>query len=134
MISSTGHMKEETNVWLSQAKEHYDDALYLFGGSRYSMAVYCCHQSLEKILKACIVEYKSIVPPKIHNLDTLARQAGLDLSSEKLEDLAEITRHFWRVRYPDFRKYIYTTKEKAEPTINKTKELYLWISNTLPRQ
>lgn len=127
-------MKEETNVWLSQAKEHYDDALYLFEGSRYSMAVYCCHQALEKLLKACVVEYKSIVPPKIHNLDTLARQAGLALSSEKLEDLAEITRHFWRVRYPDFRKYVYTTKEKVEPTIAKTKEFFLWISNTLHQQ
>lgn len=121
-------MKEETKPWLLQAKEHYDDALYLYDGSRYSMAVYCCHQALEKILKAAIVEFANQIPPKIHNLDALARQSTLSFSDQILEDLAEITRHFWRVRYPDFQQYTYTSKETVESTITKTKELYLWIS------
>ncbi|TAL41280.1 MAG: HEPN domain-containing protein, partial [Methylovulum sp.] len=68
-ICYTHLMKEETKPWLLQAKEHYDDALYLYDGSRYSMAVYCCHQALEKILKAAIVEFANQIPPKIHNLD-----------------------------------------------------------------
>jgi len=41
-------MKEETKNWLDQAKEHFDDMEYLYNGSRYSMAVYCAHQALEK--------------------------------------------------------------------------------------
>ncbi|MBI3955876.1 HEPN domain-containing protein [Candidatus Gottesmanbacteria bacterium] len=126
-------MKAETGVWFAQAKEHYEDAQYLYDGSRYSMAVYCCHQTLEKILKACIVEYKDTLPPKIHKLDTLAEQSGLDMSPEWLADLAEITRHYWRVRYPDFRQYVYTSKEKIDPTVTKTKEIYLWILNRLNR-
>lgn len=121
-------MKSETKFWIDQAKEQYDDALYLYDGSRYSMAVYCCHQALEKILKAAIVEFAGKTPPKSHNLDALARETTLPFEEPWLTDLAEITRHFWRVRYPDFQQYVYTSKEKVEPTIQKTKELYLWIS------
>ena len=120
-------MKEESQNWLVQAEEHYEDALYLYQGSRYSLSVYSCHQALEKILKASIVEFANRLPSKSHNLDALARESTLDLPSTWYEDLAEITRHFWRVRYPDFQKYIYTTKERVEPTMTKTQEIYLWI-------
>lgn len=88
---------------------------------------------LEKLLKAAIVQFANVVPPKIHNLDALARQTTLDFPDRWYEDLAEITRHFWRVRYPDFRKYVYTTKEKVEPTLSKTKEVYTWILSKLNR-
>ena len=47
------------------------------------------------------------------------------------EDLAEITRHFWRVRYPDFRKYMYTNKESVEPTVVNSRKIYLWVSQQL---
>lgn len=124
-------MKKEAKSWLAQAQEHFDDALYLYNGSRYSMAVYCCHQALEKILKACIVEFTNTAAPKIHNLDALAKQSTLLFSPTWLEDLAEITRHFWRVRYPDFQTYTYTSKEKITPTIEKTKEVYSWILQQL---
>ena len=124
-------MKEETKMWLDQAKEHYDDAFYLYKGSRYSAAVYSCHQALEKLLKACIVEFKNKVPGKIHQLDRLATEAGLDLPKRWDEDLAEITRHFWKVRYPDFRRFVYTNKEKARPTVEKTKEIFIWVSKKL---
>lgn len=120
-------MKDETKTWLEQAKEHYNDMNYLFDGSRYSMSVYCAHQALEKLLKAAIVEFSSAPPSKIHNLDALARQSKLELPESWYEDLSEITRHFWRVRYPDFQAYVYTSKNKVQPTIDKTKEIYLWI-------
>ena len=122
-------MKEETQPWLLQAEEHYQDAFYLYEGSRYSLAVYSCHQALEKILKAAVVEFANQLPPKSHNLDALAKESSLEFPPGWHEDLAEITRHFWRVRYPDFQKYVYTSKEKAEPTVSKTREIYLWIKD-----
>ena len=124
-------MKQETQVWWHLAKEHFDNALFLYNGSRYSLAVYCCHQALEFILKAAIVEFEEEVPPKIHNLDALARATKIDFPPSWYEDLAEITRHYWRVRYPDFRQYVYTSKEKIQPTIDKTKEVFIWILNKL---
>ena len=127
-------MKPETNNWLMQAKEHYQDMEYLYKGSRYSMAVYCAHQALEKILKAAIVELAGTAPPKMHKLDELAKLSGLRMPGLWPEDLAEITRHFWRVSYPDFQTYTYSSKVKVKPTIYKTREVYLWISERLNRQ
>lgn len=127
-------MKEETKFWLNQSEEHLKDAIYLFEGRRYSATVYYCHQALEKILKAAIVEFKNKVPPKIHQLERLAKEAGLKLPKDWDEDLAEITRHYWRVRYPDFRRFVYTSKEKARPTFEKTKEVYQWILKKLNQQ
>lgn len=124
-------MKAESTNWLKLAREHYEDALYLFSGGRYSLCVYCCHQALEMILKGAIVEFVGKVPPKIHSLDLLARETSLTLPAKWYEDLAEITRHYWRVRYPDFRQFVYTSKDKVEPTLTKTKEVFLWISNKL---
>lgn len=124
-------MKPETKNWLDQAKEHFDDMEYLYNGSRYSMAVYCAHQTLEKILKAAIVELTNTVPPKMHKLDELAKLSSLKMPKIWYESLAEITRHFWRVRYPDFQAFTYTSKAKIKPTIDKTKEVYLWILKQL---
>lgn len=124
-------MKEETTNWLLQAKEHLEDAEYMYSGHRYSMCVYCYHQALEKILKAAIVEYANKLPSKIHNLDTLARETGLKFMDNDLEDLAEITRHFWRVRYPDFQRYVYTNKKVIEPTVVKSRKIYLWVLQQL---
>lgn len=124
-------MKKETDVWVKQAQEHYDDALYLFDGGRYGLAVYSCHQAIEKLLKAAIVEFANQTPPKIHNLDALARQTTLAYPNTWSEKLAEVTRHFWRVRYPDFRTYVYTSKETAEPTMLILKEVYPWILSKL---
>ena len=124
-------MKEEANLWLTQAQEHFDDAIYLFNGSRYSLAVYCCHQALEKILKAVIVEKLNQVPSKSHNLDALARESQLEIPSDWYTDLAEITRFFWRVRYPDLQQVSLSSKEKVQPTIDKTKEVFVWIKTQL---
>lgn len=124
-------MKEETTLWLNQANEHLEDAQYLFDGSRYSMSVFCAHQALEKILKACIIEFASKIPPKSHNLDALGRDTRIALPESWYADLAEITRHFWRVRYPDFRRYSYTNKESVQPTLDKTKEVFQWILKQL---
>lgn len=127
-------MKKETKLWLKQAEENYQDALYLYEGSRYSSSVFLCHQALEKILKACVVEFAHKVPSKVHQLDRIAKEAKLELPKNWPRELAEITRHFWRVRYPDFRRYVYTNKKAAEPTVSKTKEIYLWILKKLNRQ
>ena len=127
-------MKPEADVWLAQAKEHFADMQYLYEGRRYSMAVYCAHQTLEKLIKAAIVEKTSVLPPKLHKLDQLAKQSTLSFPDTWYEDLAEITRHFWRVRYPDFQHYVYTSQEKVLPTIEKTKEVYLWILQQLSQQ
>lgn len=125
-------MKDEVKIWFSQAEEHFDDMILLYKNRRYSLTVYCAHQALEMILKAAIVAFVNKIPPKSHNLDRLFEETKLKPLSQKwLEELAAVTRHYWKVRYPDFRRYTYTSREKIEPTVNFTKEVYQWVKNKL---
>ena len=127
-------MKDEAKLWLDQAEEHYKDMEYCYNGARFSLAIYSCHQTLEKLLKACIVENVGIVPPKNHQLENLAVQAKLAMTENQLKELALLTGHFWKVRYPDFRKHMYGDRKTVDQIVSKTKELYLWISKKLDRK
>lgn len=117
----------EANRWLEQAKEHWKDVNWLLEGRRYSACLYFCHQTLEKALKGAIVQIQGKIPSKSHHLDSLAKESGIKISEDWFADLAEITKHFWRVRYPDYQKAVYTSKVKIMPTYLKTKEIYLWL-------
>ena len=125
---SVSKLKPESVLWIEQSKEHWKDVQWLIEGRRYSASLYSCHQTLEKLIKAAIVENKNKIPSKGHQLESLIRESGTELPKKSwYEDLAEITRHFWRVRYPDFRRHVYTTKAAVSPTYEKTKEIYLWL-------
>lgn len=125
-------MKEESKIWFLQAEEHFDNMEFLYKNSRYSLSVYCAHQALEMILKAAIVEFVSQVPPKSHNLDHLLELTTLPpVTNNWYEELAVVTKHYWRVRYPDYRKSVYTSKEKVTPTITLTREIFLWVKDKL---
>ncbi|NCO88364.1 hypothetical protein AUK04_02910 [Candidatus Roizmanbacteria bacterium CG2_30_33_16] len=125
-------MKKETLVWFNQAKIHFSDAIFMYENRRYSGAVYFCHQALEKILKAAIVEKANKIPPKSHALEYLLKLSKLKPEQTEWSiALAEITRHFWQVRYGDYRQYKFTTRQKVEPTINFTKLIFLWVKKQL---
>lgn len=124
-------IKPETALWLDQAKQHWKDAVWLMEGRRYSACLYSCHQTLEKAIKAAVVENANKIPSRGHQLESLAREANLELPDGWNEKLAEITRHFWRVRYPDFRRAVYTNKERVSPTYAQTEEIYLWLTKKL---
>lgn len=133
-IARKTKLGEETKLWLQQTKEHWEDANWLLEGRRYSACLYYCHQTLEKVLKGAILERKNIIPPKGHKLEILALKSGLPLSDVWVENLAEITRHFWRVRYPDYQQAVYTNKEKIMPVFMQTKEIYVWILKNLSKK
>lgn len=125
-------MKKEAKIWFDQAEEHFSDAIFMYENGRYSGAVFFCHQALEKILKAAIIEFANQIPPKSHALEYLLKKSKLQVEEKDWPELlAEITRHFWRARYSDYRRFEYTTKEKVLPTVNSTKKIYLWVKQQL---
>lgn len=124
-------MLKETKVWLNLADEHFKDADLLFKHRHFSGCVYFCHQTLEKILKACIVEFVRKIPPKHHDLDRLAEATKIDFLKKYHKQLKLLTRDFWNVRYADFRKYKYDIKTKVEPIFVLTKEVYLCLKKKL---
>jgi len=126
-------MKVDAKIWYEQAEEHIKDAEFCLGGARYGLALYCYHQALEKMLKAAIVEFANKIPPKSHQLDFLLKETQLPVVTiQWFEELATITQHFWRVRYPDIRlTNAYSSKEKINTIVRSFEEVYLWVKNKL---
>lgn len=126
-------MKVDTKVWYEQAEEHIKDAVFCLDGARYGLSLYCYHQALEKMLKAAIVEFTDKIPPKSHQLDFLLKETKLAVDDAQwFEELAKITQHFWRVRYPDIRlTKAYSSKEKIKVIVKHFEEVYLWVKNKL---
>lgn len=124
-------MDEEAALWRDKAKESLDDAVYSLKSHRYSLPAFCCQQALEKILKAATVLIRQKRPRKIHDLLPLAKDSGLDFPKNHLAGIAEISKFYFLVRYPDINRKFFATNAIAQETLKKTKEIYLWIEKKL---
>lgn len=127
-------MKPATKQWKKVTDEDYDDSLYLFKGARHPNAVYHMCQALEKLLKAAQVELKNKIPKKTHHLASIAQDCGIEFTEKQRIALEDFSKHYQRVRYPDYQRTYYNTKTKVAPLIKEGKELYLWISKQLTNQ
>jgi len=76
----------------------------------------------------------SKVPKKIHRLDVIAADSGLDFTKEDSKTLTELSQHYAKVRYPDFAQQDYNTKAKVKPIITKGQTVYLWILEQFKNQ
>lgn len=126
-------MKSEQEVvkyWLTASKEDFDSAEILFENKKYHHALFFCHLSIEKMLKAIIVKSTKTAPPLIHDLIRLAEKAKLPLSEAQINELAEITTFNIEARYDDY-KLSFRKKAKMRFSLKyleKTKEILQWLS------
>ncbi len=124
-------MKPTTVEWLEIAQEDLDAAEAMFRGGRYLYAGFESQQSAEKALKAVIQE-TTRVPPKIHNLVTLASEAGLE-RQDLIERLATLSAYYIATRYPEVRKELgqRTTLDVAEGLLTTAQEVIAWAKQQL---
>ena len=126
-------MKSEREVikyWLTASKEDFDSAEILYRNKKYHHALFFCHLSIEKMLKAIIIKSTKTAPPLIHDLVRLAERAGLPLSELQKNELAEITTFNVEARYDDY-KLSFRKKAKKQFSLKyleKTKEILQWLS------
>ena len=91
-------MKEEIKRWIEKAKKDLDTAGYLLKGKRYDECSLFCQQSVEKALKAILLNKTNQII-RIHNLNILATKVNLP---ENLRGLCEeLTMVYLITRYPD---------------------------------
>ena len=122
-------MRSETKLWLRLAHDDFQNTLLLWENRRYGATVFFCQQAVEKILKAYIVEFKKKVPSKTHRVEVLVKESGLNLEEIDSPDVAELSKAYIRVRYPDLSKTYYRRRDKVEPLVKIGKEVYLWVKN-----
>lgn len=121
------------NYWLTTSKQDYTSARILYKNKRYHHALFFCHLSVEKMLKALIVQKTKAAPPLIHDLVRLAEKAGISLTERYRDALAEITTFNIETRYDDYKLSFYkkANKQFALKYLRATRGVLKWLKNYL---
>jgi HEPN domain-containing protein len=125
-------MKDIAKNWVGFAKEDLKIAKVLFEKKYYKGCSWNCHQAIEKILKAIIIQ-KGKRPRKIHDLVELSKDAKIKLPENLQFFLEELNLYYLPPRYPDIyeqMKKVYRPKN-IKRVLNLTKTLFLWLENYL---
>jgi HEPN domain-containing protein len=119
--------------WVTEAEEALTVAEHLLEKGDYSYALFFGHLAIEKILKSLYVEREEEHAPPIHNLQRLARLAGVDLDESKRDTLILISSFNIEARYPDinrsFRKRC--TEEYSKVQMGIIKETFKWLKTMI---
>ena len=142
MICFLYPMKEITRKWAEFASADLEAAEVQLQhgskrGSAYQVAVFHCHQAIEKILKAHLVEQDQEVK-KIHDLTTLRASTKLSIPEKLIGYIDELQPHYLIPRYPDLPftpKFSFTYNRKNVDSIFKrTQEVFIWLTNELTQK
>ena len=126
-------MKKEVKNWLDSADYDLETAEYMFKTGRYIYTIFMCHLALEKVLKAKVEDVTGKTPPKTHDLEYLVGLAKLSLDEDMERFIAELSNLSVVTRYPtDFQRMLKDfSRERAEPVLKKTKEVFQWIKKSI---
>ncbi len=127
---------EIVKFWRDRAEDDRITAKTLLEAKRYSAALFFVHLSIEKILKALIIERTDKAAPFIHDLLSLANVIKIELSSEQEKLLREINTFNIAARYDDYKMEFYKKADKnyTEKYFNSVDKLYLWLEKKFIHQ
>ena len=123
------NVKQVKTFWVEQSDKDWEVARSLFNLRHYAHALFYCHLSLEKLLKAVIVQETKKQSPYSHDLLALIEKVDVDASDEQRIRLNEITTFNVRARYDDIKYHFYkkATKKYATKYMEITKKLRIWL-------
>jgi len=96
------------------------------------LVLWHCHQGIEKILKASMVE-KEIEVLKSHDLLRLMELSKVILSEEDIRFIGKLSKYYLRSRYPDLSGEALpkTDEDMVAKFLISTKKLFNFIKNEL---
>jgi len=118
-----------TGYWTKASSQDYHTAELLFKNKKYHHALFFCHLSIEKLLKAKITHKTNSAPPYVHDLVRLAEKTGILFSEQLRNDFAEISTFNIQARYDDYKLSFYkkATRIFTKKYLIKTKEILTWL-------
>ena len=121
------------DYWIISAEDDIKTVEALWKSKRYHHCLFFCHLVVEKSLKAHVVKVTGEQAMPVHNLIRLARDAGIDLPSEKESYLEEINTFNVRARYQDYKLKFYkkATREYTEKWYGRSLEVFQWLKEQL---
>ena len=87
--------------WKKGAKDALEAAEILTREGKYSLALFHCHLTVEKALKATFIKEKDVNPPPTHDLLQIALQLRRSWSEKEKEFLGLLTEYAVSARYDD---------------------------------
>jgi HEPN domain-containing protein len=126
-------MRPETQLWLEDAEYDLESAKAMLESGRYFFVVFMCHLTIEKLLKAAIVERQGVEPPKVHNLVLIATKGGVDIPQDHRPIVNDLDGMSVVTRYPDGRRSLAATltAERADGIYKKTEDFSQWLRQEL---
>lgn len=127
---------EIVKFWRGRANEDKINANALLAAKRYSASLFFVHLSMEKILKALIIEKTEEAAPFSHDLLSLANVIGIELSDDQKDLLREINTFNIAARYDDYKMEFYKKANKSytEKYFDLSNKLYLWLEKKFTQQ
>jgi len=127
--------KELIKYWIESSEIDYLAMENLFRSKDYVWSLFLGHLVVEKLLKALSVYNNRELVPKIHDLNKLAKAAGLQLDDSKKNLFDIITSFNIETRYPDYKQEFY---KKCNPGftsdyIARIKGIRLWLLEQLKK-
>jgi len=115
--------------WIAGAEYDLETAKHMLKTKRYIYVVFMCHLSLEKMLKAHVELEENKFPPKIHDLETLAKRIQLILPNPLNKIILELNKASVPTRYPEDlqRSLADFTKEYCTRILKETEEALQWL-------
>ena len=121
--------KDVIKYWTKASKQDFETAEILFKNKKYHHALFFCHLSIEKNLKAIIIKSTKTAPPLVHDLVRLAEKTGIELTENLKDEFAEISTFNIKARYDDYKLSFYKKADKQFTLkyITMTKEILKWL-------
>ncbi|MEW5693030.1 MAG: HEPN domain-containing protein [Candidatus Hydrogenedentota bacterium] len=128
-------MRKITKLWFKRSLYDYTTAKAMYRTKRYLYVIYCCHQTVEKLLKVSVIEKTNRPPPYSHNLLKLLNLSGIkNKVPEKFITLTEfLNPYYLPTKYPDVKQELLKIINKAmcKNILNITGEFVKWLKRKL---
>ena len=126
---------EKIQHWINLSDYDMETADAMLQTKRYLYVGFMCHQTIEKIFKACYAKLKEETPPYTHNLEYIAVKSGFyEILSEKQQDfIGELNPLNVEARYSEYKDEIskMLTPAKCAKLLEQTKNIQQWTKETI---
>lgn len=122
-------IQNQVRFWQQSSARSWRTALDLYKTKHFDICLFFCHLTIEKYLKARVVEKTKEAAPYSHDLVMLAGVAGVELRPRDEELCRILTTFNISGRYDDYKFQFYkkATSAYARKYLRATEELYLWL-------
>ena len=124
------NIEKQIEYWRSSANSNIETAEILLTNGKFIEALFFCHLAIEKSLKACYVKHNNELAPKVHKLQYLAENSGIELDNNQKDFFGVLMQYQIEGRYPETYPP-YPTEQDAAKLLNETKQTLLWLMQKL---